>query len=101
MAPVANRSTRRPAETFIRLRCGGGQRRRFVIKGCSTAELPEREARLRELARLLVQAKQTQDGDREPGNVVIEIQWPDGLDADVDLWVQAPGDTSPECRSTQ
>lgn len=27
-----------------------------------------------------------------PGNVVIEAQWPDGLDADVDLWVQAPGD---------
>ena len=27
-----------------------------------------------------------------PGNVVIEVQWPDGLDADVDLWVQAPGD---------
>jgi hypothetical protein len=27
-----------------------------------------------------------------PGNVVVEVQWPDGLDADVDLWVQAPGD---------
>lgn len=38
------------------------------------------------------EAKQTEDGDRAPGNVVIEIQWPDGLDADVDLWVQAPGD---------
>lgn len=28
-----------------------------------------------------------------PGNVVVEITWPDDLDADVDLWVQAPGDS--------
>ncbi len=27
-----------------------------------------------------------------PGNVVVEIHWPAELDADVDLWVQAPGD---------
>ena len=27
-----------------------------------------------------------------PGNVIVEIRWPDGSDADVDLWVQAPGD---------
>lgn len=27
-----------------------------------------------------------------PGNVMIEARWPDGMDADVDLWVQAPGD---------
>ena len=27
-----------------------------------------------------------------PGNVVIEITWPESMDADVDLWVQAPGD---------
>jgi hypothetical protein len=27
-----------------------------------------------------------------PGNVMIEARWPDGIDADVDLWVQAPGD---------
>ncbi|MEM7292355.1 MAG: hypothetical protein AAF420_03010 [Pseudomonadota bacterium] len=27
-----------------------------------------------------------------PGNVVVEITWPDTMDADVDLWVQAPGD---------
>lgn len=27
-----------------------------------------------------------------PGNVIVEIAWPDTLDADVDLWVQAPGD---------
>jgi hypothetical protein len=27
-----------------------------------------------------------------PGNVMIEARWPDDVDADVDLWVQAPGD---------
>lgn len=27
-----------------------------------------------------------------PGNVVIEINWPAEIDADVDLWVEAPGD---------
>jgi hypothetical protein len=27
-----------------------------------------------------------------PGNVIIEAQWPDKLDADVDLWVEGPGD---------
>ena len=27
-----------------------------------------------------------------PGNVVVEITWPDEMDADVDLWVRAPGD---------
>src|SRR5262249_10385141 len=31
-------------------------------------------------------------GDPAPGNLIIEAQWPDQLDADVDLWVQAPGD---------
>jgi hypothetical protein len=38
------------------------------------------------------QAKQTDDDGKSPGSVVIEVQWADGLDADVDLWVQAPGD---------
>ncbi len=28
----------------------------------------------------------------EPGNVIVEIHWPQELDADVDLWVKAPGD---------
>jgi hypothetical protein len=32
------------------------------------------------------------DGVTAPGNVAVEMQWPDKLDADVDLWVQAPGD---------
>jgi hypothetical protein len=27
-----------------------------------------------------------------PGNVIVEIRWPDDLDTDVDLWVQGPGD---------
>jgi len=27
-----------------------------------------------------------------PGNVIVEIRWPDILDTDVDLWVQGPGD---------
>ncbi len=27
-----------------------------------------------------------------PGNIVVEVRWPDKIDADVDLWVQAPGD---------
>lgn len=33
-----------------------------------------------------------QVGDKAPGNVIVEVQWADGLDADVDLWVRAPGD---------
>lgn len=32
------------------------------------------------------------DAVSAPGNVIVEIRWPDGSDADVDLWVQAPGD---------
>jgi hypothetical protein len=32
------------------------------------------------------------EGEQSPGNVIIEAQWRDGLDADVDLWVAAPGD---------
>jgi hypothetical protein len=31
-------------------------------------------------------------GQQPPGNVIVEVTWPDGLDADVDLWVEAPGD---------
>ena len=27
-----------------------------------------------------------------PGNVLVEVRWPDNVDADVDLWVEAPGD---------
>jgi hypothetical protein len=31
-------------------------------------------------------------GMAPPGNVIVEARWPDAIDADVDLWVQAPGD---------
>ena len=31
-------------------------------------------------------------GEQSPGNVIVEAQWGDALDADVDLWVSAPGD---------
>ena len=34
----------------------------------------------------------TADDTRPPGNVLVEVRWPDEIDADVDLWVQAPGD---------
>ncbi len=34
-----------------------------------------------------------EDVDRpNPGNLIVEIRWPDQVDADVDLWVQAQGD---------
>ncbi len=29
---------------------------------------------------------------RPPGNVIVELRWPDDVDADVDLWVEAPGE---------
>src|SRR5918995_4198370 len=34
----------------------------------------------------------TADDMTPPGNVIVETRWPDEIDADVDLWVQAPGD---------
>jgi hypothetical protein len=37
-------------------------------------------------------AKEAVAGDKAPGNVIVEVLWADGLDADVDLWVRAPGD---------
>ncbi|MCB2054899.1 MAG: hypothetical protein KDE35_11740 [Geminicoccaceae bacterium] len=33
----------------------------------------------------------TADAD-PPGNVIVELRWPDEMDSDIDLWVQAPGD---------
>ncbi len=30
---------------------------------------------------------------RSPGNVIVELRWPDAIDADVDLWVEGPGDS--------
>lgn len=35
---------------------------------------------------------ETAEDINAPGNVVVELRWPDTVDADVDLWVQAPGD---------
>jgi hypothetical protein len=32
------------------------------------------------------------ENTQPPGNVIVEVRWPDELDADVDLWVEAPGD---------
>jgi len=32
------------------------------------------------------------EGTPAPGNVIVELNWPNQIDADVDLWVQAPGD---------
>ena len=32
------------------------------------------------------------EATRPPGNVLVEANWPPEIDADVDLWVQAPGD---------
>src|SRR3954447_586659 len=37
-------------------------------------------------------AKTASESATPPGNVMIEARWPDNLDTDVDLWVQAPGD---------
>jgi hypothetical protein len=33
-----------------------------------------------------------EENTQPPGNVIVEVRWPDELDSDVDLWVQAPGD---------
>lgn len=33
-----------------------------------------------------------EDSDQSPGNIIVELRWPDEMDVDVDLWVQAPGD---------
>ena len=40
-----------------------------------------------------VQKKQEEtSGATPPGSVIAEIRWDDKIDADIDLWVQAPGD---------
>lgn len=33
-----------------------------------------------------------EETSQPPGNVIVEARWPDEIDSDVDLWVQAPGD---------
>ena len=37
--------------------------------------------------------KESEAAIRSPGNVIVEIRWPDEIDADIDLWVEAPSDT--------
>ena len=37
--------------------------------------------------------KEAEAATRSPGNVIVEIRWPDEINADIDLWVEAPGDT--------
>ena len=32
------------------------------------------------------------DDTSPPGNVIVELTWPEDVDADIDLWVEAPGD---------
>ena len=34
----------------------------------------------------------TDETAEPPGNVVIEMHWPNEMDVDVDLWIEAPGD---------
>jgi hypothetical protein len=43
------------------------------------------------LAHVRKQQEET-SGAVPPGSVIVEIHWDDKVDADVDLWVQAPGD---------
>lgn len=44
------------------------------------------------LAHISSKAKASASGNEAPGNVMIEVRWPDEVNADVDLWVQGPGD---------
>lgn len=40
-----------------------------------------------------VNPRATPEGSiQSPGNVIVELRWPDDLNTDVDLWVQAPSD---------
>lgn len=36
-------------------------------------------------------SQETAEDYRPPGNVIVEIHWPDDMPYDVDLWVKAPG----------
>lgn len=33
-----------------------------------------------------------EESTKSPGNLTVELRWPDDINADVDLWVEAPGD---------
>jgi hypothetical protein len=40
----------------------------------------------------VTQKKQEAEEHRAPGNVIVEIHWPNDMPVDVDLWVQAPNE---------
>jgi hypothetical protein len=44
------------------------------------------------LPHLNPRGEDAQASTEPPGNVIVEVRWPDQLDTDVDLWVEAPGD---------
>ncbi len=44
------------------------------------------------LPHLAVPGDRASAESRQPGEIMVEVRWPDDHDADVDLWVQAPGD---------
>jgi hypothetical protein len=44
------------------------------------------------LPHLNPKAKASKEDATPPGNVIVEMRWPDDMDTDVDLWVEAPGD---------
>ena len=44
------------------------------------------------LPQLTPPGAKTADDVIPPGNLIVEVRWPDEVDADIDLWVQAPGD---------
>jgi hypothetical protein len=44
------------------------------------------------LAHVAKSDEQQSKGQTPPGNVIVELFWDKAIDADVDLWVQGPGD---------
>ena len=44
------------------------------------------------LAHVAKKDEEQSKGQTPPGNVIVEMTWDKAIDADVDLWVQAPGD---------
>lgn len=39
--------------------------------------------------------EKSENEEEPPGNLVVEIKWPDGLNIDIDLWMMAPGEPKP------
>src|SRR6202158_292716 len=46
------------------------------------------------LAHVAKNDEEQSKGQAPPGNVIVEMFWDKAIDADVDLWVQAPGDVA-------